>query len=57
MYLPTLGIDEGGVFTNSTAAAGVGGKQKPATRIAKEVRNYLRYTKRLCGVLLSFFRK
>lgn len=64
MYLPylgTLGIDGGGVFTNSTAAAaatGVGGKQKPATRIAKEVRNYLRYTKRLCGVLLSFlFRK
>lgn len=58
-YLPTLGIDEGGVFTNSTAAAatGVGGKQKPATRIAKEVRNYLRYTKRLCGVLLSFLRK
>lgn len=58
--LPTLGIDEGGVFTNSTAAAaaGVGGKQKPATRIAKEARNYLRYTKRLCGVLLSFlFRK
>lgn len=31
-YLGTLGIDEGGVFTNSTAAAaGVGGKQKPAT--------------------------
>lgn len=29
-YLPVLG-DEGGVFTNSTAAAGVGGKQKPAT--------------------------
>lgn len=57
-YLGTLGIDEGGVCTNSTAAAaGVGGKQKPATRIAKEVRNYLRYTKRLCGVLLSFLRK
>lgn len=34
-----------------------GNRSQP--RIAKEVRNYmyLRYTKRLCGVLLSFFRK
>lgn len=32
-----------------------GNRSQP--RIAKEVRNYLKYTKRLCGVLLSFFRK
>lgn len=32
-----------------------GNRSQP--RIAKEVRNYLRYTKRLCGVLLSFSRK